>query len=92
MAFTDKEWDELSSVLWKWVENSPDEPVLGFLGGGMLTPEKLLRAAEDPSDEDGVAFREILEHAVRHEGMGSVVHRFERASRRGKVRGGTPHR
>ncbi|WAC90208.1 hypothetical protein [Mycobacterium sp. Aquia_213] len=89
MAFTTDEFLQLTRALTTWADATPDVPVLGFLqGGGMflqdselLTPHELLDAIGDPRNADGTAFLEMLEHAVRREGIESVTNRLYQSAR-----------
>jgi hypothetical protein len=77
MTLSTGEFIELMRALTAWAEVAPDEPVLGFLqGGDILTPRQLLDAVDDPQNSDGAAFLEMLEHAVRRDGIESVTNRL----------------
>ncbi|GAT03710.1 uncharacterized protein RMCFA_3822 [Mycolicibacterium fortuitum subsp. acetamidolyticum] len=74
MAFTIQEWMRLRRALGSWVKSAPDEPVLGFLQmGELLTPRQLVEAVDDPHNDQGVAFKAMLEHAVRKSNLSAVV-------------------
>ena len=81
MALTNDEWNVLHDALKYWASQMPDEPVLGFLEGeSLLTPHQLLWAIENADkDDDGAAFMEMLEHAIRRTNVAKVARRFWRA-------------
>ncbi|WP_031495313.1 hypothetical protein [Bryobacter aggregatus] len=59
-----------------WAKSAPEEPVIGFIGGGaILTPREIVRAVQQET-EDGQAILEILEHGIRREGIDMVLNRF----------------
>jgi hypothetical protein len=67
---------ELITALSIWAKTEPDEPLLGFIGGGkLLTPLEIVSAIQTETD-DGKAILEILEHGVRREGISRVVGRL----------------
>ena len=69
----------LTAVQW-WAEAAPDELVMGFLDGdGLLTADELATAVRDHT-EDGESFLEMIEHAVRRDGLDSVTMRFMAAA------------
>jgi hypothetical protein len=77
MALSTDEYIELIRALTAWAEVAPNEPALGFLQGDeMLTPRQLLDAVDDSQNPDGAAFLEMLEHAVRRDGIDSVTSRL----------------
>lgn len=83
MTLSSDQFVELRRALAVWAEGAPNEPVLGFLQGSeMLTPRELVEAVGDPQNEDGVAFLEMLEHAVHRDGIESVTNRFYRSQLR----------
>lgn len=79
----ENEFSAVRVALGRWAEAAPNEPVLGFIEGSeFMTPSQLLNAVA-AGDEDGQAFLEMIEHAVRRDGVESVVARFERAAAMG---------
>ncbi|WP_054812361.1 hypothetical protein [Nocardia arizonensis] len=82
MTLTRNEWLGIRAALQQWMSEMPDEPALGFLSGErILTRRELLTAADNSANEDGVAFVGLLEHAVRRDGIESVIDRLARGAR-----------
>lgn len=74
------EREAVLSAVQKWAAAAPDEPVMGFLDReGVLTARDLVSAIHERT-EDGDAFLEMIEHAVRRDGLDSVITRFMEAS------------
>lgn len=70
------ERDAVLTAVQRWAEAAPNELVMGFLDGdGLLTADELATAVRDRT-EDGESFLEMIEHAVRRDGLDSVVTRF----------------
>jgi hypothetical protein len=77
MSLNRNEYIALAEALTNWANAAPDEPALGFLQTGeMLTRSQLLDTFDDPENADGAALLEMLEHAVRREGVNSVTNRI----------------
>ncbi|SHP93956.1 Uncharacterised protein [Mycobacteroides abscessus subsp. abscessus] len=88
MAFTSMEWVHLRHALRRWAKTAPDEPALGFLQTGeLLTPRQLVEAADDPHNDQGVAFKAMLEHAVRKSDLSTVLSDLHGAASSNVARG-----
>jgi hypothetical protein len=72
---TVQERDSIVMALYDWAVNSPNEPVVGFLGTTFYTPKELYQQVLKETD-DGNAVLEILERGVRAEGIATVVKRL----------------
>lgn len=75
---TPTERKDVIEALSRWAESAPNEPMIGFLGGGqLLTPREAVDAVKR-NTSDGEALLEMIEHGVRREGLESVVNRLSR--------------
>lgn len=75
---TESERISIQSALAAWAQTAPDEPLVGFLGGGdRWTPKQLVDQVQRQTP-DGKAVLELLEHGVRREGLTNVVNRLRR--------------
>jgi hypothetical protein len=84
MTLTTDEYVALARALYVWADAAPDQPALGFLQTGeMLSRQQLFEAFDDQNNPDGAAFLEMLEHAVRREGVERVTGRLLDAARPG---------
>jgi hypothetical protein len=72
------EREQLVAALERWSERSPNVPMMGFLESGtIMTPLQMVVEVKE-NTSDGLAILEMLEHALRREGMAKVVERLLR--------------
>jgi len=75
---TVQENEAVLAALQAWAKSTPDEPVIGFLGGDeRLTPQQVVTHVRTKTSH-GRAMLEMLEHGIRREGVERVVTRFFR--------------
>jgi hypothetical protein len=78
-VLSELERNALIEAVESWASVDPEHEVMGFGTGKMLTARELAEALRVES-EDGVAFMATLENGVRHDGLVSVVERFQRSA------------
>jgi hypothetical protein len=77
-VLTQEERTKLTKALWVWADKLPNQPLIAFLGiQGNLTPREVVLEVEKAT-ENGKAVLEMLEHAVRLQGIAPVIERLIR--------------
>jgi hypothetical protein len=75
---TSRERHLIIKALEVWVRNTPNEPMLGFLGANeFLTPREIVEQVRENSDT-GQNVLQLLEHGLRREGIEKVIARLTR--------------
>lgn len=75
----DNDLRRLKNAFNAWAKNTPnpDEPLAGFVGGKMLSPNELAREVENET-EIGKGWIEILQYGTAKEGLDKVIERLTR--------------
>jgi hypothetical protein len=68
--------NKLIQAMQEWASSVQDEPCFSILDSPMMTPKEIVNSIKNETVE-GKAYMEILDHAVRVEGMYRVINRFK---------------